>query len=205
MGLSEADGESKRLWRGRLRAGLRGLSPDQRAEASRRIRALLVAFLADVQHGGGAVLMFAATAREPDLLPLPDEVSAPIRWVFPKVGDDGALSLHLVRDARSDLARGAYGLLEPLPDTCPEMDPGEVTVALVPGLGFGPGTPASPQDGIVRLGQGGGYYDRLIPRLPRACRLVGVGFEQQWIDPVPWPTEPHDQSLDAMVTETGWH
>jgi 5-formyltetrahydrofolate cyclo-ligase len=52
-----------------------------------------------------------------------------------------------------------------------------------------------------RIGYGGGYFDRtLASRSPRPL-AVGVGFELARLDSI--DPEPHDQVLDAMVTEAG--
>jgi 5-formyltetrahydrofolate cyclo-ligase len=53
-----------------------------------------------------------------------------------------------------------------------------------------------------RLGQGGGYYDRTIEQaraLGRRPWVVGLGFSIQEVAHV--PVEPHDQRLDAILTE----
>jgi len=55
-----------------------------------------------------------------------------------------------------------------------------------------------------RLGQGGGHYDRTIEAL-RAAKpvlVIGVAYAGQEVDEI--PTEPHDQRLDAILTETGY-
>lgn len=49
-----------------------------------------------------------------------------------------------------------------------------------------------------RLGYGGGYYDRTIAALPGAFRL-GCAYEIQKVEHV--PTEPTDQTLQAIATE----
>ncbi len=51
-----------------------------------------------------------------------------------------------------------------------------------------------------RLGYGGGYYDRTLASLPGRLAL-GFGFSALEVDSV--PTGPHDQPLDAIVTEKG--
>ena len=53
-----------------------------------------------------------------------------------------------------------------------------------------------------RLGQGGGYYDRTLEALRTTAHppiYVGLAFSCQETDKV--PTEPHDQRLDAILTE----
>ena len=50
-----------------------------------------------------------------------------------------------------------------------------------------------------RLGQGGGHFDRFLPRLRSGCLRVGVCYREQLVDDV--PSEPHDVVLDAVVSD----
>jgi 5-formyltetrahydrofolate cyclo-ligase len=55
-----------------------------------------------------------------------------------------------------------------------------------------------------RLGQGAGHYDRAIANL-RRCKAVfvlGLAYAGQELPDI--PMEPHDQRLDAILTETGY-
>jgi 5-formyltetrahydrofolate cyclo-ligase len=56
-----------------------------------------------------------------------------------------------------------------------------------------------------RLGQGGGYYDRTIEGLRAQGPLfvIGLAYAGQQIDRA--PREVHDQPLDAILTENGYH
>jgi 5-formyltetrahydrofolate cyclo-ligase len=72
-----------------------------------------------------------------------------------------------------------------------DLDPRLLDVVVVPGLAF-------TADGR-RLGQGGGHYDRFLPRLQPACRTVGAAFAEQLVADL--PTEPHDVRLDLVVTD----
>lgn len=76
-----------------------------------------------------------------------------------------------------------------------EPDPERVDAVVVPGLAF-------TVEGH-RLGQGGGWYDRFLVRLPQAVLTVGVGFDGQLVGGL--PVEPHDVPLHAIATETGVH
>lgn len=89
------------------------------------------------------------------------------------------------------LVVGAYGIPEPAP-TLPVVDVATLDVLLVPGVAF---TAAG-----ARLGQGGGYYDRVLGA--RRGLAVGVGWSFQVVASV--PTDPWDQPVDALVTEAGW-
>lgn len=86
-----------------------------------------------------------------------------------------------------DLAPGAHGIPEPAP---PRTFLDDVDAILVPGLLFTP-------DGH-RLGNGGGYFDRLLRGMPRAFR-VGLAFEEQVVPRL--PREEHDEVMDAVVTD----
>lgn len=61
---------------------------------------------------------------------------------------------------------------------------------IVPGLSFSP-------EG-KRLGRGGGFYDRYLESFNGA--KVGICYEGQLRNSL--PTEPHDQEVDVVVTET---
>lgn len=55
-----------------------------------------------------------------------------------------------------------------------------------------------------RLGQGAGHYDRTLENL-RAAQpvfVLGLAYSGQEVDAL--PVEPHDQRLDAILTETGY-
>jgi 5,10-methenyltetrahydrofolate synthetase len=67
------------------------------------------------------------------------------------------------------------------------------TLLLVPCVGFGPKG--------VRLGYGGGFYDRTLAALDPRPYTVGIGFAHGYIE---WlEAEPHDIPLDTMLTEDG--
>jgi 5-formyltetrahydrofolate cyclo-ligase len=73
----------------------------------------------------------------------------------------------------------------------PHVDLAEIDVVVVPGLGFG-------EDGM-RLGRGGGHYDRTLSRLPAAAVRVGFCYDCQVVEHV--PRGAHDQPVDLIVTD----
>lgn len=74
-----------------------------------------------------------------------------------------------------------------------DVDPTWPDVVVVPGLAF---TPAG-----ERLGQGGGWYDRFLPRLRDDATTIGVAFDAQIVESL--PVEDHDANVDVVVTESG--
>ncbi len=71
------------------------------------------------------------------------------------------------------------------------LDPAQLDVVVVPGLAFTP-------DGR-RLGQGGGHYDRFLPRLRPDCITIGACFAEQVVGVL--PIEPHDRRVDHVATD----
>ena len=92
----------------------------------------------------------------------------------------------------SELALGAFGILEPA--AAGALEAGELGAALVcvPGVAF---TPAA-----ARLGRGGGYYDRLLAALSAEAVTAGLGYSFQLINRL--PEDLHDRRLDFVVTES---
>ena len=55
-----------------------------------------------------------------------------------------------------------------------------------------------------RLGQGAGHYDRTLENLRRGGRVFVLGLAYAGQEVAKAPAEPHDQRLDAILTETGY-
>jgi 5,10-methenyltetrahydrofolate synthetase len=83
-----------------------------------------------------------------------------------------------------------YGI--PMPDGTPPVAP---ELLLVPCVGFGPRG--------VRLGYGGGYYDRSLGALPPSDRpaTLGIAFAHGHLPEL--AALAHDIPLDAILTEDG--
>lgn len=98
------------------------------------------------------------------------------------------MRFYLVPDF-SRLLKGAYGILEP-DETCrPAED--EQAVMLVPGTAF-------TRDGL-RLGKGGGYYDRYLNGEP-GHRTIGLAYDFQVLETL--PAGDLDRKMDLVVTPT---
>lgn len=71
-----------------------------------------------------------------------------------------------------------------------EADEQLFDVAVIPLVAF--------DSGLMRLGYGGGNYDRFLPKLRDDCFVAGVAFEEQRVDRV--LTEPHDLPLPRIFS-----
>ena len=91
------------------------------------------------------------------------------------------------------LAPGRFGLLEPVG---PRLGPTALSTAdviVVPAL-------AVARDGM-RLGRGGGYYDRALRHARPDAVVVALVFDDEFVEEL--PSEPHDHRVDAVVTPSG--
>ena len=87
-----------------------------------------------------------------------------------------------------EMEEDAYGI--PKPKNTPLLQP---QVLLVPCVGYGPRG--------VRLGYGGGFYDRTLATLQPAPHTVGLAYANGF---VPWlQPEPHDVPLHTILTDEG--
>ncbi|MBI3323299.1 MAG: 5-formyltetrahydrofolate cyclo-ligase [Candidatus Omnitrophica bacterium] len=97
-----------------------------------------------------------------------------------------------IRDPDRDLgARGPFGIPQPQGPHRRRLALKDLELVLVPGLAF--------DRRGHRLGRGGGYFDRLLARLPTSCRRVGLAFDFQLLKEL--PIESHDLPVCAVVTE----
>ncbi len=83
-----------------------------------------------------------------------------------------------------------------VPSPTPDAERLEPDLVITPLLGFD-------RHGH-RLGQGAGHYDRTLEALRAARRIwvIGLAYSGQEVEDL--PCEPHDQRLDAILTEKGY-
>ena len=92
----------------------------------------------------------------------------------------------------ADLETGHYGIREPKADRLRVVPPGEIEAVLVPAVAF--------DRRGYRVGYGGGYYDRFLPKAPQAVR-IGAVFACQIVPEV--PIDRYDVQAERIVTEEG--
>ncbi|WP_307621040.1 5-formyltetrahydrofolate cyclo-ligase [Streptomyces sp. V3I7] len=194
-----SEGEpDKRTLRRALLAVRSGLTADVVAEAAAALarRALELPELA----GARTVAAYVSVGAEPGTLALLDALRARgVRVLLPALLPDNDLDWGAYTGADS-LARVQHGgkmaLFEPAGE---RLGPDAVTSAdavLLPGL-------AVDARGM-RLGRGGGSYDRVLARLERAGArpsLVVLLYDAEVVERV--PAQAHDRPVHAVVTPTG--
>lgn len=173
--------ETKAALRKRM-ALLKSGHAQQRASLSRSVLASLEALAAFRE--ASTVLLYHSLPDEVDTHAFVEKWAGRKCVLLPVVVGSG---LELRRyTSPHDLAPGAYGILEPVGE--PFTDYSKVDFVAVPGVAF--------DRSGHRLGRGKGYYDRLLPLLPRAYK-AGICFPYQLVDCV--PCDAHDVSMHRVI------
>lgn len=193
----EAEPDKRMLRQGFLAVRSRLTAGDLRETAEAlAVRALELPELARAR----TVAAYVSVGSEPGTLALLDALHARgVRVLLPVLMADDDLDWGAYEGGGS-LTRVRHGarmtLLEPAGE---RLGPGAVLAAdtvLLPGL-------AVDRHGL-RLGRGGGSYDRVLTRLERAGAdpaLVVLLYDSEVVDDV--PCEPHDRPVHAVVTPSG--
>ena len=132
------------------------------------------------------IATYAALPDEVDLAELVTTYPGK-RWLFPSV-DGEQVRFHAITKLAQDLARGAFGILEPRADL-PVVPIGEIDAFLCPGMAFD-------QKG-GRLGRGKGFYDRLLSKARSDAHKIGVAFPSQIVPDT--YCESHDIVMDEII------
>ena len=184
----------KTLLRSRLLAARAALSAESLADTAESLarQGVELAELAEAS----TVAAYVSVGREPGTRALLDALHARgVRVLLPVLLPDNDLDWASY-EGPERLAKAGRGLLEPVG---PRLGPEAVCSAdavLLPGL-------AVDARGM-RLGRGGGSYDRVLARLARAGAdpaLVVLLYADEVVARV--PEEPHDHPVHAVVTPDG--
>jgi 5-formyltetrahydrofolate cyclo-ligase len=177
----------KARWRARIRAARRARDPELRArdaasltatalDLAARVDGPICAFLpVDVEPWSAAGVEALRAAGHEVLLPVVAQRRAPLDWAR-YTGPGG-------------LVPAPFGLREP---AGPRLGPdavGRARLVLLPAL-------AVDRRG-VRLGQGGGFYDRTLPLAAAGVPLVAVLGEGELVDAL--PVAPYDRRVTAAL------
>ncbi|MDT8715222.1 5-formyltetrahydrofolate cyclo-ligase [Clostridium sp. 19966] len=96
----------------------------------------------------------------------------------------------VVIDSLKELRPNKMGILEPENYEGKILNPNEIDLMIVPGLAF--------EKSGGRIGYGGGFYDRYIPKLKKDAVKIGVAYDFQILDSI--PMYEHDMKVDYVIT-----
>ncbi len=124
---------------------------------------------------------------------IPKALESKKRIIIPYCHGDQLHLWHL--HTLQELVPGSWGIPEPprerWGDTDRRVDAMELDLIVVPGVGFD-------RKGN-RLGNGQGYYDRLLAQVRPQTLLIALCYESQLFDEV--PVGPHDVPVHIVITE----
>ena len=174
--------------RAEVAARVKNLSPVYCREADEAICRCIIQ--ADVYQDAQTIFCFVGTEREIDTMRLIHLMMRDGKQVaVPLCTDSGVMEARLI-EGMGDLVSGKFGILAPKL-TCAVVEPEALDLAIVPCC-------TGNQRG-QRLGYGGGYYDRFLPRTK--CPTMLLCRRHLLRDDI--PTEAHDVLMDYLVTEKG--
>lgn len=184
VGCAVVKAHDKPAWRARLLAA--------RAALPAAAHSAEAAALAEHVRGLSATVCgYVPVGSEPGSVHLLDVlVAAGCRVLLPVVATRGAVLDWAQYHGEHELVPGAYGLREPAGR---RLGPGalaDAATVLVPAL-------AVDLHG-VRLGRGGGYYDRSLGLAAPAAALVAVVRDAELLPQL--PEQPHDVRMSAALT-----
>ncbi len=184
--------EARRRLRRELRARRRAIQGTERSRKARELAARVDALR--LLRPGRRVGLYFSTDEEIDTAPLMELAKQRgCRIALPRVTSIRHDRMRFF-DFDGRLARGAYGILEPVGTMARAAR--ELDVIFMPLVGFD-------AEGH-RMGMGRGFYDRHLAfrrhlLYSRRPLLVGLAYGIQQVPSL--PDQPHDIPLDAIVTE----
>jgi len=186
---SPESGADKVLLRSALLTTRKAISASERLDFDARIGKRVIAWATKLASDNPTIVLgvYWPIRNEPDLRPAYAQLGTQgVRLALPVVVDKNA-PLQFVNWAPGDAMRkDSFGVAIPAS--------GEVVspqALLIPCVGF--------NRQRLRLGYGGGFYDRTLAIDPRPM-TVGIGYACALVD---FDGASHDIALDAIFTETG--
>ena len=191
-GEAEKSPSGKLTLRVRLLAARRSLTAGQRAAAAARIQHETLSLVR--RRAPTVIAAYVPVGSEPGGPELPARLAAALppggRLLLPVLLPDGDLDW---AGYTGELAARTRGLSEPVRPRLGVDAVCRADLVLVPAL-------AVDRRGI-RMGRGGGSYDRALARLPEPGPLVvALLHDGEALDEV--PAEPHDRPVHAVITPT---
>ena len=187
-GEAEKSMAAKRALRSRLLTARRSLSRSALASAAAALQDQTLALVR--RESPSTVAAYVPMGAEPGGPALPSVLAPAARVLLPVLLPSGDLDW---AEYTGSLVAGPRGLLEP---TGPRLGVHAVREA---GLIFVPALAVDRRG--MRMGRGGGSYDRALARTGAGQLIVALLHEGELVDAV--PAEPHDRPVHAVLTPSG--
>jgi 5-formyltetrahydrofolate cyclo-ligase len=150
-------------------------------------------FAQDSFREAKTILLYLPIKKEPNSLPIIKNAWKTEKQVLVPVTIPEKKELLLSRlDSLKDLTEGYYGIPEPKKTRLHAVEPHNVDLCLLPGVAF--------DTNGYRLGYGGGYFDRFLPKLRPDCLKIALAYNFQILESL--EHLPHDLPVDMIITES---
>lgn len=188
MDAEDAKDFLRRVLRERRRAGHRHSQHGAACQA-------LTEHALEAVEGMSTVAAYVSVVDEPCTRALLDTLEHQgVRVLLPVLGPGLSRSWGWYQGSE-DLAERAPGRPpEPSGQALPGEAISQVDAVIVPALGVD-------RTG-ARLGQGGGWYDRLLPLRRPGVRVFAMLYDDELVDHL--PAQEHDEQVDAVITDKAW-
>lgn len=138
----------------------------------------------------GIIALYFSVSTEPNTMPIMDAAFALGKRIAVPIYNQATQAYDWAEYLpKAEVVEARYCIVEP--KNAPRIEPSKIDVCFLPGLLFD-------RKG-VRLGHGGGYYDRLLAQLPSATPIIGLAFPWQIVNQL--PSEPHDIVCTKVLFE----
>lgn len=189
----DADKKALRAWARRQRSEFLSQDAAVLDEVSTQLSDVFLALIAE--RSWIHIAVFIPLPGEPDIWTPSQQLMArqAARIYAPRMMPENQLDL-VISTNTTALLRGPFGVIEPPLESNALADLTTLDAIFIPGLAFS-------KDG-GRLGFGGGWYDRLLARIPDKTIKIGVCWNELLIDSV--PMDAWDVHVDGILTEAGY-
>ncbi len=177
---------SKNELREQMKKKRRMLTKEEIIEKSEAITDRLFC-MADI-NSAETIMVYLSAFKEPNTLGIIKKLEAMGKNIVVPVSDTDTCTITpSYIDGTDELAKGAYGILEPTEIKKAKVE--DIDIVLVPGLAF--------DEKCHRCGFGKGYYDRLLYK--SRAKKVALCYDFQVISEI--ETDKYDIPMDCIITE----
>jgi len=184
---------TKNEWRKRVAELKKEMLKEEWEEFSYKIRDQL--FNLPEWKESSHICLYYSVEKEVDTLSIAKQAWREGKKIyFPKCNpNEKKLTFYQVEHL-SSLTKIYYGIPEPDPECCDELLLSKLDMIIIPGLVFD-------QKGY-RIGYGGGYYDRFLPKIHSKVHKIALAFDYQVIRDTYLPIEEHDLPVHQIITNS---
>jgi len=180
--------EEKEKIRQKMLEQLKNMDKEEKERRNARIREKLFSY--DRFKRASIVMSYVSKGYEVDTWEIiKRSLEMGKKVAVPFILKEGRLILpSLILDPK-ELIPGPFGVCQPHPDNLRQLNLNQIEIILVPGLAFD-------RQGN-RLGHGQGYFDRFLKKIPPNIHTIGLAYEFQILNTLPFG--PEDIPVSTLI------